>query len=164
MQAQVQDQENTAVVTPARAGASDSTSIALARQSGVGKSCNSFQWAEVKKTSSAEFTLSVAVGTNRGQKRAHSELWLARSCCSSSCRGQTAAHTRPLPPHGTPCTSGRDVPNNDSTRAHHGCGLLHSGCAPCDSSCAPTQLWQRPCQPHLSAIALIALCLVGTIA
>ena len=48
MQAQVQDQETTAVVTPARAGASDSTSVALARQTSVCGSCDGFRWAEVK--------------------------------------------------------------------------------------------------------------------
>ena len=74
--------KTTAVVTPARAGASDSTSLALTRQSGVGK------------TSSVEFTLSVAVGP---QTRTHLDLWLSRICCTSSCRGQTAAHTRPPP-------------------------------------------------------------------
>ena len=104
MQAQVQDQETTAVVTLARAVASHSTSIALARQSGVGGSCNGFRWTEVKNLVCRVYTF-YRCGTNRGQTRTHLELWLARSCCRSSCRVQTATHARPPPLLDMPGTS-----------------------------------------------------------
>ena len=144
-----------------------------------------FCWPK-SKTSSAEFTLSVSCGANRGQTRTPLELapqllqfflsradgnsrtvsssarhaWHFRLLCLQS-RSATYslrvfafrhllhvlffAHTQPPPTSGTPCTSGRGVPNHDSTRTHHGYGLLHSGLHALGFELRPMQLWRRLC-------------------